>query len=292
MVTVDSPGFVLAAIVFPLLYIALIVMKPLRIPYRPTWIGFLSMLAASCTMLAASNPKLHSATSSYSLVIAMDVSFTMRASPPGGDSRFIWQRRFVRNLLSRLPGYVKTALITFDRDMHIITPTWQSPREVSAYVEDIVPNDVPKGTAMWDVILAAVEWAEASAPSGVLLLITDGLDTEGDINTVEDLRTQWRICPVLVGTKNNEQLEWEGQIYPITVDASLLFWLSGQFNCPGFPIHAQREPAEQAYQKVFAMLDTSTGGRSITLGPWLLLISALLPIVAGFINVLRKRSIL
>lgn len=198
----------------------------------------------------------------------------------------------MRNLLSRLPGYVKTALITFDQNVYTITPTWQSPREVAAYVENIVVNDVPRGTALWDVLLVALEWAETNAPSGVLLLITDGLDTEGDVSIVENLKTQWRVCPVLVGTKNNEQLEWEGQIYPITVDASILFWLSGQFNCPGFPIHAQREPAEQAYQKVFAMLDASTGSRSIMLSPWLLLISALLPIGAGFINVLRKRSIL
>lgn len=174
----------LAAFIAPSMQAALVVGR------ARAWTSALVVFAIACIVVALAGVRSGSREETVQgrgvdVVVALDVSDSMLARDVESRaelSRLGRAKREIKDLLARLDGD-RIGIVVFAGEARIELPLTLDYEAASAVVDrlDTEMLDV-KGTAIADAVEVAVQAFEASVSEGrAVLLITDGEDTEGDL---------------------------------------------------------------------------------------------------------------
>ncbi|MGH8688134.1 MAG: VWA domain-containing protein [Burkholderiales bacterium] len=180
------------------------VAAPLRVPFldaargwqsaaarsRPRTPAVLALVAWAMLVAAACRPQwigdpVAVPMSGRSLVLALDLSASMRTPTTGGDTSISVMRRTARRFVEGRTGD-RVGLIVLGTRAYVQAPPSPDLRAVAQMVDETFIGLAGEGTALGDAIALGVARLRAS-PAGerVLVLLTDGAQTDGRM-TMED----------------------------------------------------------------------------------------------------------
>lgn len=117
------------------------------------------------------------------IMVALDLSGSMRAEDFQPDNRLAVAKRVVRGFIEKRPGD-RIGLVVFAGNAYFQCPLTIEHDIISEIVDDLDFRSVEDdGTAIGDAVaLAASRMAESKAASRIILLITDGMNNSGEVD--------------------------------------------------------------------------------------------------------------
>lgn len=145
------------------------------------------------------------------LVIVYDQSLSMYATDYDPNRLTVSKRKLLDVLNQRVEG--QTALVVYAADAHTVTPLTEDSVTISALVPSITPNIMPAfgSNAVAGITRAKELLSDAGAASGMILLITDGVDprVHGQIASLM-AQTGYRLSILGVGTEDGAPIPVSG----------------------------------------------------------------------------------
>jgi Ca-activated chloride channel family protein len=145
------------------------------------------------------------------LVIVYDQSLSMYATDYDPNRLTVSKRKLLDVLNQRVEG--QTALVVYSADAHTVTPLTEDSVTIAALVPSITPNIMPAfgSNAVAGLTRAKDLLTAAGASSGMILLITDGVDTR-DHSPISSLlaQTGYRLSILGVGTADGAPIPVSG----------------------------------------------------------------------------------
>lgn len=158
--------------------------------WRRHLVAGLILLALSvlCVGLARPNVTLARPSERATVVLVVDVSVSMNARDVK-PSRLEAARDAITEFVSRVPGEIRVALVSFSDSAEVITPPTTDRAQLQAGISSLVPGF---GTAIGDAVARGVELARSatgevpavpddgqSRPPSAVVLLSDGTQTRG-----------------------------------------------------------------------------------------------------------------
>ncbi len=116
------------------------------------------------------------------IVLALDISSSMRAEDPGGGTRLGAAKDVLADFVARRPGD-RLGAVAFARNAVTVTPLTLDHQVLGARIAGVDIGDIPDGTAIGNAIAASVNrLVDSDAESRVIVLLTDGVSNAGEIH--------------------------------------------------------------------------------------------------------------
>lgn len=171
--------------------------------------GALVLVSLALIALALARPRSHerrpepATVEGIDIVIALDMSTSMRAADFKPQSRFFVAKEVLKDFVGRRPND-RIGLVAFAAEAYTQCPLTLDAGILRQLVDQLRVGSIEDGTAIGNAIATAVNrLRESDAKSRVVILITDGDNNSGEISPLEAAemaRTLGiRVFPILVG---------------------------------------------------------------------------------------------
>lgn len=183
---------------------------------------WLSVIALALLIVAMARPQRLEevgtvTTEGIDIVLALDISGSMRAMDMGPRNRFEVARDVLSEFIARSRSD-RLALVIFAGQAFTQCPLTTDYRMVARLLEDVEMGMVEDGTAIGMAIAtAAARLEQSDADSRVIILLTDGVNNTGAIDPVTAAKAAGalgiRIYPVGVGTSGGGRIPVEDPMF-------------------------------------------------------------------------------
>jgi Ca-activated chloride channel family protein len=177
---------------------------------RLAWLPQALVVAAlALVALGLARPRAHerrpeaAAVEGIDIVIALDMSTSMRAADFKPQSRFHVAKEVLKDFIGRRPSD-RIGLVAFAGDAYTQCPLTLDAGILRQLVDQLRVGSIEDGTAIGNAIATAVNrLRESDAKSKVIILITDGDNNAGQVSPLEAAEMARslgiRVFPILVG---------------------------------------------------------------------------------------------
>jgi Ca-activated chloride channel family protein len=196
----------------------------------------------------------------YDLMMAVDTSRSMEALDFTVDGRRVNRLAVVKGVMGRFitqRGGDRIGLIIFGDSAYLQAPLTLDGEAVRSLLEATVPRMAGDATAIGDAIgLAVKKLRERPQSSRILILLTDGENTAGNLPPLEATRLaslyKVRIYTIGVGSKGEVPIMENGQLKmtKMEIDEELLQEIAGRTGGAYF-----RATDTQALEQIYAQID-------------------------------------
>ena len=146
--------------------------------------AFAALAAAACRPQWVGEP-LHVSPSGRSMLLALDLSGSMRGVVAGTDVGLDAVRRNARRFIAGRTGD-RIGLIVFGTRAHLQAPPTFDLKALAEMVDETFIGLAGEGTALGDAIAISVAWLRTmQSDERVLILLTDGSSTEGVVDMAD-----------------------------------------------------------------------------------------------------------
>lgn len=151
------------------------------------------------------------------IMLALDISGSMRAMDMGARNRFEVAREVMREFIARSSGD-RLGLVVFSGQAFTQCPLTTDYRMVARLLEEVEMGMVADGTAIgMAIVTAAARLEDSEAKSRVVILLTDGVNNTGAIDPITAARAAAalgiRIYPVGIGTPTGGRVPFEDPVF-------------------------------------------------------------------------------
>ncbi len=213
-------------------------------------------------------------TEGYDLMLAVDTSRSMEALDFSVDNRQVTRMAVIKGVLGR---FIKAregdriGMVVFGSQVYVLSPMTLDVQAVHVLVDSIVARMAGDGTAIGDAIgLSVKKLRERPEGSRVLILVTDGENTEGSLppKLAAQLAAQEgiRIYTIGVGSKGLVPFFENGQLTKVKmeIDEDLLTEIASLTGGAYFRA-TDTDALEKIYQRIDALEKTQAESRTVML---------------------------
>ena len=213
-------------------------------------------------------------TEGYDLMLAVDTSRSMEALDFSVDNRQVTRMAVIKGVLGR---FIKAregdriGMVVFGSQVFVLSPMTLDVQAVRVLVDSIVARMAGDGTAIGDAIgLSVKKLRERPEGSRVLILVTDGENTEGSLppKLAAQLAAQEgiRIYTIGVGSKGLVPFFENGQLTQVKmeIDEELLTEIASLTGGAYFRA-TDANALEKIYQRIDALEKTQAESRTVML---------------------------